>query len=104
MIITTTLHNNRLSINLIGELDECTADTARKKIDSAIINNPFDSVVFDMKDVGFMDSTGIGVLLGRYNLLKKMGVPCYIRNCSQHIDRILTMSGVYRVIKKVGNE
>lgn len=104
MIITTTLHNNQLSINLIGELDECTADAARKRIDSAIVNNPFDVVVFDMKEVGFMDSTGIGVLLGRYNLLKRMGVPCYIKNCSRHIDRILTMSGIYKVIKKVQNE
>lgn len=101
MTITTSTAANVLTINLVGELDECTADAARKRIDNAIINTPFDRVIFDMAAVNFMDSTGIGVLLGRYNLLKRMGVMCCICNCSRHIDRILTMSGVYKVIKKV---
>lgn len=100
MKINTCMENGSLIILLSGELDECSAEYVRKTIDFNIVNKAFEKVVFDMKSVSFMDSTGIGVLLGRYNLLKRMGIPCCVKNCSKHIDKILTMSGIYRVIKK----
>ena len=61
-----------LYIYLEGEFDECYGALAKKKLDELIDNNAnAPSVVFNMKGVTFMDSTGIGVLLGRYKKLKK---------------------------------
>lgn len=90
-----------LYIALYGELDECTSDYVRRSIDGAIATNKFENLVFDMMGVKFMDSTGIGVLLGRYKLLKRMNIPVYIANCSAHVDRILNMSGIFNIMKKI---
>ena len=48
-----------------------------------------------------MDSTGIGVLLGRYKMLKKIGVPIYIQNPSVSINKILQISGIYEIMPKI---
>ena len=48
-----------------------------------------------------MDSTGIGMLLGRYKKLKAMGKNIYIANPHSHIDRIMSMSGMYTIMKKI---
>jgi len=48
-----------------------------------------------------MDSTGIGVLLGRYKTLKKAGIPIYIQNPSVSINKILQISGLYEIMPKI---
>lgn len=101
MIIVTKLVEDYLIISMQGELDECSSDLVRSNIDRAISINKFKAVIFDMENLTFMDSTGIGVLLGRYKLLKRSNVPVYIKNCNKHIDRILSMSGIYNIIKKI---
>ncbi len=48
-----------------------------------------------------MDSTGIGVLLGRYKLIKKLGGIAQISGSNKQIDRVLTMSGLYTIMEKI---
>ena len=59
------------------------------------------SVVFNMKGVTFMDSTGIGVLLGRYKKLKNMRIAAYIENPSFSADKVFSISGIYNLIPKI---
>lgn len=94
--------NGNLIIALSGELDECVADITRKTIDKILLQQKFDSVLFDMSNLAFMDSTGIGVLLGRYKIIKKLGGTAYIANCSKQIERVLTMSGIFTIMEKIG--
>ena len=63
-----------LLLKLTGELDHHNAEKIRKKLDKEIISNGAQTVVFDLSGLTFMDSSGIGVLLGRYKLfaLKKL--------------------------------
>nr|MBR6777967.1 STAS domain-containing protein [Clostridia bacterium] len=49
----------------------------------------------------FMDSTGIGFLIGRYKKFSRYGVPVYVTNPSQATDRILQMSGVYTLMPRI---
>ncbi|MDE5617882.1 MAG: STAS domain-containing protein, partial [Clostridia bacterium] len=81
-------------IDLEGEIDESCAPQLRNDLDSKI-NLTGKNVVFDFKRVSFMDSTGIGVLLGRYKKLKSMGKNVYIAHPHNHIDKIMSMSGMY---------
>ena len=74
MNIKTAKVGSNLIISLNGELDESVADITRKNIDKFILSERFENVIFDMNGLSFMDSTGIGVLLGRYKLIKNLAV------------------------------
>ena len=86
---------------LIGELDEHSAEFVRRRLDNAIAENSFDAVIFDLSRLSFMDSTGIGVIIGRYKLIKKLSKPVYVRSPSITVDKIFHMSGLYEIISKI---
>lgn len=85
-----------------GELDEYTAKKAKNQIENAIKSTDgLKSVVFNFANTTFMDSTGIGVLLGRYKTLKKINVPVFIQNPSASVNKILQISGIYDIMPKI---
>ena len=90
-----------LNIFLSGELDECTAEYARKQMDDAISQPGITNVIFDLSNLTFMDSTGIGVLIGRYKRLKARNIAIFVKNPSSSIDKILNMAGLYEIMPKV---
>ncbi len=89
-------------IYLYGELDECSASKTREIIDE-IISKPTakNKVIFNFSGVTFMDSTGIGMLIGRYKKLKSKNVPIFIQNPSSSVDKILEISGLYKIMPKI---
>ena len=101
MEIKSKTKNGTLYILMSGELDEYTANYTRDAMDSLISNNMFNKLVIDMHDLEFMDSTGIGVLIGRYKKLKNKNKLMYVINPSTHIERIFQMSGLYEIIPKI---
>ena len=92
-----------LYIRLCGEVDEHNAATARRDADKLAdcFAPRTNSAVIDLKSVSFMDSTGIGFLIGRYKKFSRYGVPVYLTNPSQATDRILQMSGVYTLMPRI---
>jgi len=101
MIINTRQKGNTLYIMLDGELDEYASKYAKQYLDEAFDNSIYDNVVFDMKDLSFMDSTGIGVLLGRYKKLRNSYKQAYIANPNATIEKIINMSGIYEIMPKI---
>ena len=102
MKIKHKIDSSELYIYLQGELDEYFEKYIRSQIDSLIENNlNIQTVIFDMSGLTFMDSTGIGVLIGRYKKLKKLKIPCFITNPSFSADKVFTISGIYDLIPKV---
>jgi len=91
-----------LYIFLDGELDEHTAADARRYIDSAVLKHTrINKAVIDLSKVAFMDSTGIGFLIGRYKAFRRFGLPVYIANPNRATDKILLIGGIYAIIPKV---
>lgn len=88
---------------LSGELDEYSAEYVRISLDDLLnkIPNTKNKLVLDFSNVSFMDSTGIGVLLGRYNKFSKQDVGIYIKNPTSYVNRIFEMTGIYQIIPKV---
>lgn len=93
--------DNILTICMDGELDHHVASIVKDELDRLILDNMPTGVVFDFKGVKFMDSTGIGVLLGRYKMLKSLNIKAYLKNPTNTIDRLLKLSGIYNVIAKI---
>ena len=100
-MIESKLVGSTLYIGLSGELDESSAVFIRSKMDALFNTGNMRKVVVEMSELTFMDSTGIGVLLGRYKKLKAMGIPVYIANPSGRIDKVLSLSGIYGIMPKV---
>ncbi len=85
-----------MTIMLNGELDHHSAELFRNKLDREILSADDDTVILDFSNLTFMDSSGIGVLLGRYKLFATRKL--YIANAKGSVDKLLKMSGIYTII------
>lgn len=101
MEIFVTFENGMIVFKLIGELDEHSAEHARRTMDEALLTNNYTAIIFDLSRLSFMDSTGIGVVIGRYKLARKQNKKTYVRNPSVTVDKIFKMSGLYEIITKI---
>ncbi len=103
MKINADYQGDVLYVRLLGEVDEHSAALARKDADRLAEScaTRTQKAVFDLQNVSFMDSTGIGFLLGRYKKFLRYGVPMYVTNPSLATDKILRMSGVYTLIPRI---
>ncbi len=102
MQIQADYQNGILYMRLRGEIDEHNAVTARSRADR--LADEYAScvrAVFDLSEVSFMDSTGIGFLIGRYKRFRRYGVPVYLMSPTRSADKILEMSGVYTLMPKI---
>lgn len=93
MDIETILKDNRLVVFLSGELDHHNVLNIRKCIDAEIKKYFCDELELDFKNVTFMDSSGIGFVIGRYKVLKCLGGKLIISNPKPHIKRIFDVAG-----------
>ncbi len=91
---------NNLILQPIGELDHHVAEGIRLEMDDLIAKKRSKNLVFDLKGLNFMDSSGIGVIMGRYKSISKMGGKVAVINVSEKIDKIFTLSGLYRIVDK----
>ena len=82
-----------------GELDHCMAERIRNTIDATVLKTDAKVVVFDLRAVGFMDSSGIGMMIGRYKFMKRRGGGVRVRGMRQPVERVFRMSGLGQIIK-----
>ncbi len=102
MQISSRISNGTLFILLSGELDEYNAGKSRNIVDNLIDDNSYvDKVIFNLEEVKFMDSTGIGFLIGRYKRLKRLGIAMFLQNPNFCADKVLSISGIYSLISKI---
>ncbi len=87
-----------LVAELSGEIDHHITEKLRKDIDEEMRLCGTKSVVFDFSKVVFMDSSGIGMVFGRYKKVKALGGKVTIRNASRLVKQILDMSGVFTLM------
>lgn len=102
MKIKYNLDKNALYIYLIGELDECSASKTKDAIDKLVFEvSGVNRVVFNLSSLTFMDSTGIGMLIGRYKKIKALGASIFVENPTPNVEKILQVSGLYRIMPKI---
>ena len=91
------LRDKSIFIRLIGEMDQDTVGNLREKLIEIIEKYDIKNIVFNMKNLSFMDSTGIGIIIGRYNQLRLKGGKIIICCINRNIEKIILFSGLPRI-------
>lgn len=98
MEITYIKKDKRLIFEIEEDIDECCVQKIRRRIDNEIQRYMPKEVIFDFNNVSFMDSAGIGLIIGRYKLINMIGGELKIANVNTQIQKIFEMSGLLRLI------
>lgn len=92
--------NRTLIIHLKEDLDHHNAIWIREKADKILEQKNVINIIFDFDKVSFMDSSGIGVIMGRYKKVIFIGGKIAVAGVSETINRIFTISGLYKIMGK----
>lgn len=93
------VEENCLTIFLPPEVDHHNAEEIRKEADRVIEEKHIKHVIFDFANTNFMDSSGIGVIMGRYRHIFLLGGEVWAVHTSERMRRILSMSGVTKIMQ-----
>lgn len=86
-----------LIIHVNGELDHHNAVAIRKMADKKIYDNGIRNILFDFDKTEFMDSSGIGVIMGRYKMVHSLGGKVAVINVGRNVEKILLFSGLNKL-------
>ncbi|MBS5660583.1 MAG: STAS domain-containing protein [Clostridiales bacterium] len=79
---------------IMGDIDHHSAKEIRETIDFSLESSLPEILVLDFKDVTFMDSSGIGLVMGRYKLMQSMDGELRIQNVSSHMKKVMRLAGL----------
>lgn len=88
-------------VRLAGELDHCCCQQVRRELDALIAQPGVKTLILDFSALQFMDSSGIGVMLGRYRLMRDKGGAMAVIHMNPLVTRIFRMAGLDRVIRNM---
>ena len=98
MSVTIKQKNNIMTVQIKGEIDHHTVPSIRDMIDDAFVcAESVDELVIDFSEVTFMDSSGIGLVMGRYKLAVANGKKVKVINLSERDYKIMKMSGIEKL-------
>ena len=104
MDMTTLVNDDKMIVYLSGEIDHHYSREIRESLDKLIILQRPACLILDLSGVDFMDSSGLGLILGRYRKMKELSGSMYICGASEKTGRILKMAGVDKLIKNTGTK
>lgn len=93
------IQENCLTIYLPEDVDHCGVTGMGEEVDAMIEKNHIKHIIFDFEDTVFMDSSGLGAIMGRYKLVKMLGGEVWGVHASERIKTLLTMSGMNQIIR-----
>ena len=96
--------DKRLIFEISEDIDECVVQKIRRRLDNEIERYMPKEVIFDFNKVSFMDSAGIGLLIGRYKLVDMLGGKVEVINLTTPVRKIFEMSGVLKIIPEIKTE
>lgn len=99
MDYSAQIRGNILIVKINGELDDFCAQNMRDKLDFILVRKDIKHVIFDLSSLNFMDSAGIGLMIGRYKTVRGREGKGVIVCTNDYINRILKMSGVYKLFE-----
>ena len=101
--LTITVERGILIAKIAGDIDHHSARAVRERIDSVVFEKKPALVILDLSTVDFMDSSGLGLILGRFNTARELGAELKILSPSRSVKRVLELAGIERIIKIEGD-
>jgi stage II sporulation protein AA (anti-sigma F factor antagonist) len=98
MELTISERGKNLIVKIVGDIDQHNAEEIRAKVDRAYERSHCRHMIFDFSGVTFMDSSGIGLLIGRYKNVHSRGGTVAIANMNRDLGRIYNISGLKKII------
>ena len=98
MNIEYKANSKELFLKITEEIDHHAVEKIRRKADDEITRYMPRKVIFDFNNVTFMDSAGIGMVLGRYKMIKMLGGTLEMVNVSTKLKKIFELSGVTKIV------
>ncbi len=96
--LTHSLKDRRLTLCLFGEIDHHSAQALRASADELIYRHRPVSLVLDLSGIEFMDSSGLGFIMGRYALMQKLGGAMLLLDPNERVQKIISLAGLERII------
>lgn len=96
--IKVFIEDGILIAKIKGEIDNSVTKEFREVIDTNILKNNLKYLIIDFEEVKFVDSSGIGFIIGRYNLMKKEKGFIILSNINYYCEKIFKISGILRLI------
>ncbi len=93
-----------LIVRLSGELDHHTSDMVRDKIEQELEKGIINNLLVNLENLTFMDSSGLGVMLGRYKKIRLLNGKMYICCVSPSVYKIFELSGMFKILQVYENE
>ena len=87
-----------LVFKITDEIDDCNVQKIRRRADYEIERYMPRKVIFDFDSVTFMDSSGIGLIIGRYKFTNMLGGKLEVANLAQKVRKIFEVSGIWKLI------
>ena len=97
--MNTQLSDKCLTVYLKGEIDHHTAGAIRSKTDSQIVKTAPERLILDFSEVTFMDSSGVGLVIGRYKLASSINCKTTVTGLKDRDKKILMMSGLQNKVE-----
>ncbi|GAA0084530.1 anti-sigma F factor antagonist [Clostridium sp. CTA-7] len=94
---------DKLIVSLMGELDHHSAEEVRVKIDDRIDRDNIKKVILNFNGVTFMDSSGIGVVIGRYKKMQNRNGKLCVVEINRTVNKVFEISGMYKIIDIYSN-
>ncbi|MFT5874326.1 MAG: stage II sporulation protein AA (anti-sigma F factor antagonist) [Clostridium sp.] len=89
---------DKLVVYMSGELDHHSAEEVRNIIDDRLDRDRYNKLIMDFSEVSFMDSSGIGVVIGRYRKLHMKNGKVCVTNIKSSVKRVFDLSGMFKII------
>ncbi|MCA1054707.1 anti-sigma F factor antagonist [Rossellomorea aquimaris] len=99
LAINLEVKKDVLCIRLSGELDHHTAEELRERSSQLIEGENIKHIILNLEELGFMDSSGLGVILGRYKQIKQKHGEMVVCAISPAVNRLFEMSGLFKIIR-----
>ena len=87
-----------LVVGISGDVDHSNATSIRKRIDEEIKTKEITDLLFNFTNLEFMDSSGIGMILGRYKIISALNGRVYIAQPNDNVKKIINVSGLHKII------
>lgn len=100
-MLSYEMRRGALIVRLSGELDHGAATRVRTELDALIGDTGARRLIFDLNGLDFMDSSGIGLIIGRYKLMTRRGGSVAVIRPDARIDRIFRMAGLYQLVERL---